>query len=133
MPREPRLVPRSSRPSPASLPGADTPLTTYASFCAWLGRRSHARAALRTPNPVRNDNGADLVRLANILWPWKVFEYPGRERMAAHVLGISKHTAHKLMAPSHGKLGPSHKARIAHYVRAHIARLEAFLAELDRK
>lgn len=103
----------------------------YAGFLAWLGRKQHARKLVRTPNPVRKVSSTDLSRLADLLFPWTAYEYPGRIAMCAYVLGVASSTARKLMSPP-AKLGPSHKRRVIAYLSAKRAAIDALISELSR-
>lgn len=95
----------------------------------WLmGLRSHRAAALRVPFPVRVKQRSFADRVAALLVPWRIHEYPGAYRFIGALCGVSKNTARGWL---YGKPIPGkHAERLAAYLEQHASQCEALAREL---
>ena len=79
----------SHKPLP---PGLDP--VTAGRFGLWLlGRRSHERALKRRSSPSRVFGYGIIQRLATLIAPWTVEEYPGYRRFLADLCGVNIRTS----------------------------------------
>ena len=67
-------------------------------FKQWSAWREHKRAAKRTASPAPQGARTTIEELANLLWPWRVVQYPGKAAMVAHILGVDRSRAYRIMA-----------------------------------
>jgi len=96
-----------------------------------LSRRSHRAAQRRIAFPARAWRGELIHRWCALIVPWKVFEYPGCERMLATLLGISHASAHQYLKPSWGNRLPcKHAITLAQYLESRASQCDALAHEL---
>ena len=88
-----RKYPKPERKNRHILPPGLTPFAA-AQFGLWLlGQRQHARLQKRLFYVPRAHAGKPIDLLLDLLAPWLIHEYPGRNRIVGQVLGISHRTA----------------------------------------
>jgi hypothetical protein len=95
-----------------------------------LGNRSHNRSIGSQTCPPLYGGDRIIGHVYTQLAPWKRFEYPGRIKYLADVLGVSRETARKYSGCQRD-LPPKHALRLADYLEAKAIRLKE-LAEALR-
>ena len=115
---------------PAPLPSGLSPVTAGRLGLWLLGKRQHTAATKRVAFPTRARFGTTFpLRLARLITPWKIYEYPGVERFLSGLLGIAPSYAHNLLKPSH-KLSAKHARRMADFLANHASQCDALAHEL---
>ena len=112
------------------LPKGVTP-TQAGRFGLWLlGLRQHKAAQRRIAFPKCAYAPQTLVaRWCRLIVPWKVFEYPGSQRMLSELCGISLKSAERYHQPS-AKLPRKQALRLSQYLEQHASACEALAREL---
>lgn len=116
-------------PMERRLPEGLSPVTA-GRFGLWLlGRRAYRAARRRRALPYRRHHGVLARRVAALLAPWDVYEYPGAARFLSGLLGISHATAARYLRPGI-EFPRKHAPRLAEYLEAHAAECVALALEL---
>jgi hypothetical protein len=94
-----------------------------------LSRRSHRAASRRIAFPYRRTGGRLARRVADLICPWDIFEYPGAIRFFSALLGISRGSAKRYLATS-CEIPRKHAVPLAVYLEHHAAECQALAIEL---
>lgn len=112
-----------------ALPAGLTPVTAGRLGLWLLGNRSSARAKRRIAFPQHAPARSLGLRVARLLAPWRVYEYPGGAVLVAAICGVARETAHSWLY--RGKAIPAkHRERLAVYLEDCAALMVAAAAEL---
>lgn len=114
----------------APLPSGLTPVAAGRLGLWLLGKRNHTAAQRRVAFPARANYGTTFpLRLARLITPWKIYEYPGIERFLSGLLGIAPSYAHNLLKPG-ARLTVKHARKMADFLGNHASQCEALAHEL---
>jgi len=114
-----------------SLPAGLSPVEAGRLGLWLLSRRSHNAAQRRIAFPSRGGRRELIHRWCALIVPWKIYEYPGAERMLATLCDISPASAHQYLKASWGnKLPRVHARRLAQYLESHASQCDALAREL---
>jgi hypothetical protein len=107
-----------------------------AGFWRWkpTGNQAHrqqVRASKRLASPKTPLARTPLMGLCNELWPWDVWNYPGKTRMLAHIMACERGTAGQWAKGAYMP-GVEASARLVAWIRAKAGRLEAIALEIER-
>lgn len=97
---------------PFDLPAGLSPVAAARMGLWLLGLREHRKSLRRVGVPPRATKGDALSRFLWLTVPWRVYEYPGSERLLSALFGISRKSAKSYMG--HPKQLPRvHALRLA--------------------
>jgi hypothetical protein len=98
-----------------------------------LGRRQHAAAQKRRAFPTRVRNGTSTLaaRFAQLICPWRTYEYAGSRVILGAILGVNPQYAKNLMQAGYrSRLPPKHAQRLAGFLELHASKCDALAREL---
>ena len=114
---------------PPPLPPGVNPIDVARAGRWLLGRCAQAKAKLRRASVPTRSPRCLADEFVQLMWPWEVWEYPGKRRGLGALLQIAPSYARNLMQ-GRQRL-PMHQARrLVSYLEGRIAREEALLAQL---
>ena len=98
-----------------------------------LGGRQHAAAQKRRAFPTRVCNGTSTLaaRFAQLICPWRTYEYAGSRVILGAILGVNPQYAKNLMQAGYrSRLPPKHAQRLAGFLELHASKCDALAREL---
>lgn len=98
-----------------------------------LGQRSHRRSLRRTVSVPRVPNARIQSRFVHLLVPWRVYEYPGQERVFAELLGIKPRTVRTYLYEDRRRLPKKHIATMLRVARERAEQWAELVRDLEGK